>query len=119
MTGYKYTGNIFQQTAARSLHRIPVIGVALSTALELPALYNSIAKTKGSLLDKTKAFRKQLIKSAGYVGFSTAGIAIAGAILYPHSAILGLVGMAVGSTVALIASKALNKQVDKLFFLTI
>ncbi len=114
MDGYKYTGNIFQQTAARSLHRIPVIGLFASAAIEIPALYKSVTETKGTIFDKAKAFGKQLIKSAGFVGLSTAGIAIGGALLFPYSAILGLVGMGIGSVAALLVSNALNKQVDKL-----
>lgn len=111
--GYKFTGNYAQKTLAQALNRIPVIGLIASTVLELPALIKSATKTDGNIFDKGKAFTKQLIKSAGYIGFTTAAISVLGAITFPTSAVLGLVGMAVGSTIGLMASKELNKLVDK------
>ena len=111
--GFKFTGNAAQKTLARALHRIPVIGLITTSALELPALIKAISKTEGNTLDKGKAFSKQLIKSAGYIGFTTAAISIAGAITFPYSAVLSLAGMAIGSTIGLMASKELNKLVDK------
>jgi len=113
LIGYKYTGNLAQRTIARTLHRIPVIGLVASTVLEIPALIRSITKTEGNALDKVKAFGKQLIKSAGYVGFTTAAISIMGAITFPCSALLALIGMAIGSVIGLEASKRLNKMVDE------
>jgi len=112
LKGYKYTGNFLQRTLGRAMHRLPVIGLFATSALEIPALITSITKTKGNIWDKTRSFGKQLIKSGGYIGFTTAAITIAGAITFPCSALLGLIGMAAGSTLGLIASKKLNKLVD-------
>ncbi|OGI00681.1 MAG: hypothetical protein A2Y25_10470 [Candidatus Melainabacteria bacterium GWF2_37_15] len=114
LKAYKYTGNFLQRTLGRAMHRIPVIGLFASTALEIPGLIKSLTKTEGSVTEKSKAFGKQLVKSAGYVGFTTAAISIAGAITFPYSALLSLVGMAIGSTIGLMASKHLNKLVDNI-----
>ncbi len=113
ITTYNFKGNYFQELAGRALYRISRLGLITSAALEIPALIKSITHTEGNFLDKAKAFGKQLIKSTGNVVFITAGIAIAGAILAPSSLILGLVGMAAGSAVGIMASNALSKQVDK------
>ena len=112
ISGYKYTGNLAQKTAGKALHRIPAIGVYLAALFEIPALVKSV-KTEGTVLDKAKAFGKQLIKSAGYIGLTTAGIALGGALLFPQGAVLGLIGMGIGSAIALTASKEINKNIDK------
>nr|BDD46495.1 hypothetical protein 3 [bacterium] len=114
VVGYKFTGNYAQKTLARALHRIPVIGLLISSAFEIPTLIKSVVKTNGTILDKAKAFGKQLIKSAGYIGFTTAAISAIGAITFPISAVLGLTGMAVGSMIGLQASNKLNKWIDKI-----
>ncbi|HSA05709.1 MAG TPA: hypothetical protein P5556_00860 [Candidatus Gastranaerophilales bacterium] len=114
LKAFKFSGNGVQKLIGNSLLRIPILGVAFGGLLELPAIIKSVTDTKGSALEKGKSLSKQLIKSAGYVGLSTLAIGIGGALLFPHGAILGLIGMGVGSSIALVASKALNKQVDKL-----
>ncbi|OGI00756.1 MAG: hypothetical protein A2Y25_10255 [Candidatus Melainabacteria bacterium GWF2_37_15] len=114
MNAYNFKGSYLQQLAGRALHRISKLGLITGIALEVPALIRSITDTKGSYGDKAKAFGKQLIKSSGFVGFTTAGIALAGAALAPTSLILGLVSMAAGSAIGIIASKEFNKQVDKI-----
>ncbi len=111
---HNFKGDYFQQLAGRTLYRISKLGLITSAALEVPALIKSITKTEGSFVDKAKAFGKQLIKSTGNVVFITAGVAIAGAVLVPSSLILGLVGMAAGSAVGIMAANALSKEVDKL-----
>lgn len=114
MFGYKFTGNFTKRTLARALHRIPVISLFLSSAFEIPALIKSATKTEGNFVDKSKAFCKQLIKSAGYIGFTTTTISIMGALTFPISATTGLLGMALGSFIGLKASKWLNKTIDLL-----
>jgi len=109
---YNFKGNFFQKTVGRGLLRISKMGVITTALLEVPAIIRSVTDTEGSIFDKGKALGKQLIKSAGYVGLINAGIALAGAVLAPYGAIAGLIGMALGSTVAITASKALNKQID-------
>jgi len=110
---YQFNGNYAQQLTGRVLHRISKVGLLFSAALEIPALVRSITQTEGTATDKAKAFGKQLIKSAGYVGFVNLGIAVAGAILAPHTYIGALAAMAVGSAVGIMASKGVNKLVDK------
>lgn len=112
---YKFNGNYLQRLGGRMLHRLSKLGLAANVVYEIPALIASITKTKGSAIDKAKALSKQLIKSTAFVGLSTVGIAIGGAILAPYSLTLGLVGMAIGSAMSISASNNLNKKVDKFF----
>ncbi len=112
MPKFMFKGNYFQKLAGRTLMRIPVLGLIASSILEVPAIMNSVTKTDGNVLDKAKALGKQLIKSAGYVGFVNAGIAIVGAALIPYGYIAALIGMGIGGSLGLIASKELNKKID-------
>ncbi len=112
--GLIFSGNYFKKLIGKSLLRVSVLGLITSAILEVPAVVNSATKTKGSILDKFKAFGIQLLKSVGYIGIVSAGIATAGAILNPYGAIAGLVGMAIGSFIGLSVSKELNKQIDKI-----
>jgi len=113
LNSYKFAGSGIKKLIGNSLLRIPILGIACTSILEMPAIIKSVTKTNGTVLDKGKSLGKQLIKSAGYIGLSTVAIALGGALLFPHGAVLGLIGMGIGSSIALIASKALNKQVDK------
>lgn len=111
---FLFKGNFLQKTLGTSLLRTSVFGVATTALLEVPAIIRSITDTKGSIFDKGKALGKQLIKSAAYVGFINAGIALAGAALAPYGAVAGLIGMAIGSTAGLMASKEFSKLTDKI-----
>ena len=97
----------------RVLLRIPVIGLAAMSLLEMPAIIKS-AKTGETKNEKAKSFIKQICKSAGYVALVTAGIAVAGAAFVTAGTAASLIGMAIGSTIGIIASKTLNKQIDKI-----
>lgn len=110
---FLFKGNLLQKTMGIALLRTSILGVMTTGLLEAPAIIKSVTKTKGDKADKSKAFGKQLLKSAGYVALSTAGIAIGGAVLAPCGVVAGLLGMAIGSTVALTASKNINKMIDK------
>lgn len=114
MPAFNFNGNFAQKLLGNTLLRIPVLGLALGGIIELPSLYKSIADTEGTALDKAKAFGKQLIKSAGYVGLVAAGIAVGGALL-GATGIGALVGMAIGSAIGITASQGLNKLVDWTF----
>ncbi len=109
---YKYTGNSLQKLTGRALTRTPIFGIILSSLLEIPALVKSF-KQGNTMEEKTKSFGKQLIKSAAYVGLITAGIAFGGAAFATGGTLLSLVGMGVGSSLSLIASKQINKLIDK------
>lgn len=113
LSGFEFSGNYFQRLAGRSLMRIPVLGLAASVVLETPAIIKSVTNTKGNILDKGKALGTQLIKSAGYIGFVNTAIAIGGATLLPCGYIAALVGMGIGSSLGLMASKTLNEKIDK------
>jgi len=110
---FKFTGNYAQKLLGRSLLRVPVLGLFASAALEVPAVIKSYTETKGSVLDKSKALGKQVVKAAGYVGIVNATIALSGAALIPYGYIAALVGMGVGSSVGLVISKSFNKKVDE------
>jgi len=110
---YEFSGNCLSRLAGRTLLRIPVIGLIASSLLEASALVKSIQK-EGTFFDKTKSFINQFCKSAGYVGITNATIALAGAALLPYGYIAALVGMGVGSSLSLVMSKSLNKQIDKI-----
>lgn len=114
VAGIHFEGNYAQRLAGKSLLRISVLGLIMSGLLEMPALVKSITKTKGDISDKSKAFGKQLIKSAGYVGLVTLGIVLTGG-MFGTTALGSLAGMAVGSALGLMASNGLNKKVDKFF----
>ena len=110
---FKFTGNYFQKITGRALMRTPVLGLVASTILEIPALIKSVQKEE-TLFDKAKSFTKQLCKSAGYVGLLNTGIALVGATLMPYGYIAALIGMGIGGSIGLMASKQLNKQIDEL-----
>jgi len=110
--GYKFNGNYAQRLFARSLSRISIIGVALTTALEIPALIKSVQKGN-TFEEKAKSFGKQLLKSAAYAGLVTIGISVGGAAAAAGGTLLSLVGMGIGSSLALMASNRINKMVDK------
>jgi len=109
------TGNSAQKIIGSSLLRIPVIGLVISTALEIPAVIKAATKTDGTFQDKTKATGLQLAKSIGFIALSTALIAAGGAALLPYGILAEFAGMAAGSTLGIIASKSLNKTLDNIF----
>ena len=109
---FKFTGNSFQKITGRALMRTPLLGLVPSTILEVPALIKSVQKEE-AIFDKAKSFTKQLCKSAGYVGLLNTGIALVGATLMPYGYIAALIGMGIGGSVGLMASKHLNKQIDE------
>lgn len=114
----KFTGSIGQKLTGRALLRVPVIGLVLSAALEIPAIIKS-AGVEGSFADKTKSVTKQVCKSAAFLGLVQGGLAYGGAaalMLFPAAgAFVALAGMAIGSAAGVMASKALNKEIDKAF----
>ncbi len=110
--GVNFNGNYAQRLLGKSLMRVSLLGVAVTSLLEVPALVKSITKTEGNAIDKAKAFGKQLIKSAGYVTLVTAGIIFAGG-MFGATALGSLAGMAVGSAIGIMASKGVNNLVDK------
>ena len=112
---FTFKGDWLQDLAGGSLHRISLFGLATTAALEAPALINSITKTEGTVGDKAKAFGTQAIKSSAYIGLINGGIAAAGYALGKYGKCASLLGMAIGSTVGLLASKEINKQVDNIF----
>ncbi|OGI04545.1 MAG: hypothetical protein A2Y25_10080 [Candidatus Melainabacteria bacterium GWF2_37_15] len=111
--GKLFNGNYGQKVIAKSLLRVSRLSLATSVLLEIPALIKS-ATAGETVHEKAKSFTKQLCKSAGYVALVTGGIAVAGAMVAP-SLIASLVGMGIGASLGLMASKALNKQIDKVF----
>lgn len=111
--GKLFNGKYYQKVIGKSLLRISKLSLATSILLEIPALIKS-ATDGETMQDKAKSFTKQLCKSAGYVALVTSGIAVAGAMVAP-SLIASLVGMGVGASLGLMASKSLNKQIDKVF----
>jgi len=114
----KFGGNWAQRLGGRALLRTPILGLALAAAMEVPALVKS-AMVEGSFIDKAGSFTKQLCKSAAFVGMVQGGISLVGGaavMMFPAAgAVAALAGMAIGSTGAVILSKAVNKQIDKLF----
>jgi len=112
MMGYQFSGNIFSKTAGRTLLRIPILGLATSIILELPAIIKSASKGE-TFIEKTKSFTNQLCKSAGYIGIVNTAIAFGGALLFPYGYLAALIGSGIGGTLGLIASQKLNKQIDK------
>ncbi len=113
ITHYKFAGNGIQKLIGNALLRTPVIGIALGCLLEIPAIINS-TKKGDTAAKKGKSLFKQVCKSAGYIGLMTAGISIVGAAFASSGTLAILVGMAIGSSVALMASKGLNKIIDKI-----
>ncbi len=114
--GQTFEGNIFQKTAGCSLIRVSIIGVALSSLFEIPALYNA-ATVEGDTSTKAKSFTKQLCKSGSFIGLNTIAIAAAGGLaMAAGMGVLAALGLsAVGAAFALWGSNTLNKQIDKLF----
>ena len=112
-TGRKFEGNYFSKLTGKALLRVPVIGLAAMSLLEMPALIKS-AKKGETINEKAKSFVNQLCKSIGYITLVTAGIAVAGAVFVTAGTAASLIGMAIGSTLGLIASRQVNKQIDKI-----
>ncbi len=115
---YDFKGGFFKKLVGTSLLRVPILGLGLSLALEMPAIIKS-ARVEGSFTDKVKSVSKQVCKSLGFVGLMNGGMAIAGAaafILLPGlGAAAALGGMAIGSVLGVMASKELNKHIDDVF----
>jgi len=110
---FKFTGNSFQKVAGRTLLRIPVLGLVLSSLFEVPALIKS-TQTEGSVKNKAKSFAKQLGKSVSHIALVNGSIAVAGALLFPHGYIAALGAMAIGSFIGLAASKKLSQKIDNI-----
>ena len=117
ITTVKFAGNGFKQVIGGSLLRLSPLALITSAVTEVPALVNAVTKTEGTALDKTKAFGKQLLKSASFVGVVNAGIAVGGAAfaLTPFGAAAELLGLALGSAVGITAARAVNKKIDNIF----
>lgn len=112
---HKIAGNYIQQIIGRALLRTSTIGLAISTAIETPALFKAAVNTEGTTMDKAKAVGIQALKSGSFIALSTAAIGIAGAILFPYGVLASLAGMAIGSFSSLEVSKGVNKLIDKAF----
>lgn len=112
--GFSFKGNILKQIVGKSFLRVNIIGLALSSFLEVPAIMKSAKKGK-TVGEKAKSVFKQTLKSAGNVALITGGIAL-GAVVVGTGAgfAASLAGMALGSTLGLFASNALGKQIDKI-----
>lgn len=117
ITAVKFAGSGFKQVIGGSLLRLSPLAIITSAITEVPALVNSVTKTEGTALDKTKAFGKQLLKSASFVGIVNGGIAIGGAglALTPFGAAAELLGLAIGSAMGITAARAVNKEIDNIF----
>ncbi len=118
VTSIKFAGGYGKKLVGRALLRIPLIGLFLATALEIPAIIKS-AGVEGSFTDKIKSVGKQTLKSLGFIGLIQGGMALAGAAAVmafpPVGAIAALVGMGIGSAAGVLASKELNKFIDDAF----
>lgn len=116
LRGRIFEGNIFQRTAGCSLMRVSLIGVALSSLFEIPALYKA-ATVEGNILTKTKSFTKQLCKSGSFIGLNTIAIAVGGGLaMAAGMGVLAALGLSAGgAALALYGSNKLNEQIDKLF----
>lgn len=110
---FKFAGKGIQKIVGKALLRTPVIGIGLGCLMEMPAIIKS-AKQGDTIEEKSKSVFKQVCKSAGYVGLMTAGIGLAGAAFGKFGTTISLVGMALGSSGALSASRQLNKAMDKI-----
>ena len=111
--GIKFGGNYFSKLTGRALLRVPVIGLAAMSLFEMPAIIKA-AKKGETANEKAKSVVKQLCKSIGYITLVTAGIAVAGAVFVTAGTAASLIGLAIGSTLGLIASRQVNKQIDKI-----
>lgn len=113
MKAFTFKGGLFKQVIGKSLLRTNIIGVGLSSLFELPAIYKASKNgTTGS--EKAKSIFKQTLKSAGNVALITAGMGLAGGFAVTTAGFTAsLFGMAIGSTLGILASKGLNKVIDK------
>ncbi|NLF83533.1 MAG: hypothetical protein GX568_06085, partial [Candidatus Gastranaerophilales bacterium] len=115
MPAIGFKGGLFKQVMGKSLLRINIIGLGLSCLFELPAIIYS-ARKGDSFGEKTKSVIKQSLKSVGNVALITGGITMTGALFFSGTGFTAsLLGMSVGSTLGILASKGLNKIIDKIF----
>jgi hypothetical protein len=106
-------GNSITRTIARGMLRIPVIGIFVLTALELPAIIKAVRQGK-STEDHTKSGFKQIIKSLIFVSSILSGIGIFGALGAKKGPAGSLIGMGVGSIVGGFISKKANETINQL-----
>lgn len=114
----RFAGGRCKEFIGRALLRTPVLGIALSTALEIPAIIQS-ACGEGGFMEKAGSVAKQVVKSAGFIGLVqggiTAGSTLAVMAFPPAGAAAALVGMAIGSAGGVMLSQHLNKKIDSAF----
>jgi hypothetical protein len=103
---FKFESSILGgKTIARAMKRTTLLGVAVMGTLEVPKIISE-TKKGDSLLEHTENGAKQIIKSAGNVALTTAGIALGGTIGAQHLGATGsIVGMGLG---AIMGSKMSN-----------
>ncbi len=118
MLAHNFEGGFFKKLIGNVLLRTNVIGLAISTAIEIPAIIKS-AMVEGDTADKAHSVTRQVCKSAGMIGLVTGGISLFGAAAFmicpPLGTVASLIGMAAGSALGVMASKELNKHIDNLF----
>lgn len=116
----RFGGSKASQLIGRSLMRYSILGVAITSLLEIPAIIKAAGEGE-TLFDKAKSAVKQTCKAAGYLALVPAGIAVAGAAatMIPALAAIpiatSIVGMGIGSWLGLTASRELNKGIDNAF----
>lgn len=106
---YKFTSSVLGgEAVARGMKRTTVAGVAVMGLFELPKIAKETMKGD-NLFEHVENGAKQVVKSAGNVALTTAGIALCGALGAKH---FGATGSIVGMGIGAVAGNKLSHQLQ-------
>ena len=111
LQAFTVNGNFMGKLMGRALLRTTLLGAISLGALEMPKIIKTFTDKKNEN-KRLKAGIKQIIKSGVYVTSMLSGIGIFGALLAGFGPAGSLIGMGIGSAIAVKISKIINNKID-------